>query len=420
MFDVTYKGVYMTQKTKRVDNKGRKLPDGYSQRKDGRYQARFTYSGKRHTLYDTNLSNLKIKVDDMKSSLNKGMYSDKGNISLNQWFLTWMEIYKINLKNETKINYHKYWNWYVGETIGKIKIKDIRRSDILKLYNSLILGEKKLSTGTIKYINNLVNSCLCKAIDEEIIYKNPASTILKEVVQTTARSKTALSLEQQNQLIKYVRNSNFYSRFEPMLIVLFGTGIRVGELCALTWDCVDLQSGIITINKTLKYLRAKTDEGLFYDINSAKTKASEREIPMIDEVREALLEHMENQKAMGYKSNIAVRGYTDFVFTTRERKPMYPDYINLELKRIISTHNNHVSERSNEEGEVALLLPMFSPHTTRHSFASRCYEADVQAKTTQLVLGHRNIKTTLDIYTHCSADKLKKDISQLSNAKIFG
>lgn len=410
----------MAQKAKRVDSKGRKLPDGYSQRKDGRYQARFTHRGKRYTLYDINLADLKVKVADMQNRLNMGMYSEKSNMTLNQWFFIWMETYKVNLKDETKINYYKYWNWYIENSLGKHKIKDIRRSDILKLYNNLVLGDKKLSTGTIKYINNLVNSSLAKAIDEDIIFKNPATKLLKEVIQTDEKTKEALTPEQQIKLISYVRNSNFYGRFEPMLIVLFGTGMRVGELCALTWDCIDLESGTITINKTLKYMREKTDEGIHYDINSTKTKASEREIPMLAEVKEAFKQQKEFQKAMGYKSNITIRGYKDFVFTTSERNPIYPDYVNLEIKRIVTTHNNEEKKKTEKENREAFFLPMFSPHITRHSFASRCYEADVQVKTTQVVLGHKNVKTTLDIYTHCSEDKIKKDISQLSDANIFG
>ncbi len=409
----------MAQKTKRVDNKGRKLPDGFSQRKDGRYQARFTHKTKRFTLYDTNLSNLKIKVTDMQNALNKGMYSDKSNITLSQWFIIWMDTYKVNLKSETKINYYKYWNWYVADTIGKLKIKDIRRVDIIKLYNSLVLGEKKLSTGTIKYINNLVNSSLCKAVDEEIIFKNPSVNLLKEVVQTEVKTKIALTPEQQNKFLQYVKNSSFYSRFNPMLVVLLGTGLRVGELCALTWDCIDIQNEMISINKTLKYMRSKTDEGTHYDINSAKTRASEREVPMLHQVKEALIKQRDYQEIMGLKSNIIIRGYKDFVFTTSERNPLYPDYVNLEIKRIIKTHNSEEIKKAEKEKREAVLLPMFSPHTTRHSFASRCYESDVQVKTTQVILGHKNIKTTLDIYTHCSVDKVKKDINQLNKANIF-
>lgn len=409
----------MAQKTKRLDNKGRKLPDGYSQRKDGRYQARFTHTGKRYTLYDNNLNDLKIKVADMSSALNKGMYSDKANVTLNQWFLTWMTTYKVNLKSETRINYTKYWTWYVENTIGKSKIRDIRRSDILKLYNNLIL-EKKLSTGTIKYINNLVNSSLSKAVDEEIIFKNPATKLLKDVIKTEEKTKQALTLEQQAKFLNYIRENSYFQKYEPMLVVLLGTGMRVGELCALTWDCIDFQDDTITINKTLKYMRAKTDEAIHYEINSTKTKESEREIPMLVEVKDVLLKQKEYQKVMGYNSDISVRGYTDFVFTTSERKPIYPDYVNLEIKRIVSSHNRKEREIAAKENREAYLLPKFSPHTTRHSFASRCYEQDVQMKTAQAVLGHKNIKTTLDIYTHCSKSKIKKDISRLNNGNIFG
>lgn len=409
----------MAQKTKRVDNKGRKLPDGYSQRKDGRYQARFTHGGKRHTLYDVKLNDLIAKVTDMKSALNKGMYSDKANVTLNEWFLTWMETYKVNLKAETKVNYYKYWSWYVESAIGKTKIRDIKRSAILKLYNSLVL-EKMLSTGTVKYINNLVNSCLSKAIDEELIYKNPATKLLKDVIKTEEKTKQALTSEQQIRVLNYIRNSKYYQRFEPMLVVLFGTGMRVGELCALTWDCVDFEKEVITICKTLKYMRSKTDEAIHYDINSTKTKSSIREIPMLKEVKDVLMKQKKYQNVMGYMSDISVRGYTDFVFTTSERKPIYPDYVNLEIKRIVSSHNSEEKEKAKNENREAFLLPKFSPHTTRHSFASRCYESDVQVKTTQVVLGHKRINTTLQIYTHCNESKVRKDISQLSNANIFG
>lgn len=83
----------MERKTKRVDNKGRKLPDGISKRVDGRYQARFSFNGKRYTLYDLNLMELNNKVIAKKNEINNGIFSELGKVALNNWFQEWLKIY---------------------------------------------------------------------------------------------------------------------------------------------------------------------------------------------------------------------------------------------------------------------------------------------------------------------------------------
>ena len=86
--------VHMAKAAKRVDDKGRKLPDGFSQRSDGRYQARFTFNGKRYTYYGKNLAELKVRVNRIQTSFHDGIYSNLENITMNQWFKKWIDIYK--------------------------------------------------------------------------------------------------------------------------------------------------------------------------------------------------------------------------------------------------------------------------------------------------------------------------------------
>ena len=156
---------------KRTDNKGRKLPDGFSQRSDGRYQARWTFEGKRYCMYDQDLAVLKKKVMQYKVDLENGNLRIIEKVTLNQWFDKWMLAYKKDkIKPLTYANYEKYWNRYIRDTIGKMEMSKIKRIHVIELYNSLLNKDvKPLSIGTITYVNNLVYSSLEQAVRNDVL-----------------------------------------------------------------------------------------------------------------------------------------------------------------------------------------------------------------------------------------------------------
>lgn len=404
----------MERKTKRVDNKGRKLPDGISQRVDGRYQARFSFNGMRYTLYDLNLMELKNKVIAKKNELNNGIFSELGKVALNDWFQEWLKIYKLGkVKKQTYENYQNYWNWYVADSLGTMKVKDIKRVHIITLYNELLNRENNISSGTLKYVNNLIHSDLEQAVYNDIITKNPATNILKAIAKPDIKKRDALTSEEQARFLDYLNTNKIYSRYKPIFTVAFETGMRVGEITALTWEDIDFENELITINKTLHYVRYLTKDGHHYVITSPKTETSKRTIPMLGEVRKALENQREYQKVLKICSSIEIDGYKDFVFTTLRGTPYTPDGINIELRRIVAAYNQDEIQNALEENRQPIPLRNFSPHIMRHSFSSRCFEKDLQVKTVQTVLGHKKISTTADIYIDCNIEIMRKELKRL-------
>lgn len=203
--------VHMAKAAKRVDDKGRKLPDGFSQRSDGRYQARFTFNGKRYTYYGKNLAELKVRVNRIQTSFHDGIYSNLENITMNQWFKKWIDIYKKDkLKPVTLYNYQSYWKWYVADTIGGMQVNRLKRVHMITFYNNLLNGEKKLAIGTVKYINNIIYCMLEQAVYNDIIHRNPVYNVLREIETPQTKEKEALTVEEQSRFFEYIDGHRFF------------------------------------------------------------------------------------------------------------------------------------------------------------------------------------------------------------------
>ena len=271
-----------------------------------------------------------------------------------------------------------------------LDIKSIKRIHIIEVYNELLYGESKLAIGTLKYINNILSSMLAQAVYNNFIYMNPAESILRELCDYDNSIRTALTIEEQKSFLAYVKRS--YASVASMFIIAFGTGLRIGELAALTWEDIDLENNSINVDKTLYY--PKWNEGE-YVVGEPKTMHAYRSVPIIESVREAICRHKENKK-MHYRNN-------EFVFLTRNGTPYSSNTMNALIRRIVEKNNS---------GE-GIVMKYFSSHIMRHSFATRCFEAGMDVKIIQSVLGHSRIETTMDIYVHCCKELLERDLGGL-------
>ena len=92
--------------------------------------------------------------------------------------------------------------------------------------------------------------------------------------------------------------------------------MRVGEICGLRWDDIDPENGMIDINHTLVYF-AHAENGCYFGIHTPKTKAGERQIPMLQNVKEAFKRERAYQENNNMKCNVAVDGFTNFIFINR-------------------------------------------------------------------------------------------------------
>ena len=123
-------------------------------------------------------------------------------------------------------------------------------------------------------------------MDEDVILKNPARNL--QIPQTEVKKRVAMDPEQIKLFMEYVRNSPQYSNTYPEFLFLFNTGVRVGEMAGLTWDNIDFENNVITINKTVNRYRKK-DFGFTVALASPKSRTSIRTFPMNDEVRKMFL-----------------------------------------------------------------------------------------------------------------------------------
>lgn len=253
------------------------------------------------------------------------------------------------------------------------------------------------------------------AVEDGYLRSNISDNALKELKQTRnmfQERKFALTIEQQNNFISFLQKTPKYSHWYPIFAVMLGTGLRVGEATGLRWCDVDFENNTISVNHTLIYYNHSNNK-CYFGINTPKTKAGERTIPMIDSVREALLQEKEYQRMVGIKSIAQIDGFSDFIFVNRFGNVQNQVTLNKAIRRIIRDCNSKLLDKpNNKECE---LLPRFNCHTLRHTFTTRLCESGINIKVIQSVLGHSDVSTTLDIYADVTKDLKRNEISKFDD-----
>ena len=176
-----------------------------------------------------------------------------------------------------------------------------------------------------------------------------------------------------------------------------------------------MKSGMIDVNHTLVYYDHRTEgskKGCYFNVNTTKTPASMRQVPMLDFVKEAFELEKQKQKDLDIHCEVTIDGYSDFIFINRFGQAQHQATLNKAIRRIIRDCNDEQFEKS-EEPEV--LLPHFSCHSLRHTFTTRMCEAGVNIKVIQDALGHTDISTTLNIYTDVTKELKTSEFKGLDN-----
>ena len=395
------------QSTKRKDKDRIVLRKGECQRPNGSYDYRWTDQfGKRHVIYGKTLEELREKEKEVDRDISDGIKAEKRNTTINELFDLWCHI-KRGLKDNTFQNYKYMYNTFVRPKFGKLKISQVKKSDVKRFYNYLA-DERGLQASTIDSIHTVLHQVFDLAVDDGYIRSNPSERVLKELKQAhcfQTEKRKALTVAEQELFLDYLRNTPRYRHWYSIFAVMLGTGLRVGEATGLRWCDIDLDEGLIDVNHTLVYYCHGPQKGCSFNVNTPKTKAGERVVPMLGFVKEAFLEERENQKETGINCKASVDGYTDFIFVNRYGDTQHLGTLNKAIRRIIRDCNDAQFEKS-ENPEV--LLPHFSCHTLRHTFTTRMCEAGVNIKVIQDALGHADVSTTLGIYADVTKD-LRKD-----------
>lgn len=397
---------------RRKDSKGRVLKENESQRKDGTYCYRWrTSDHKRHVVYARTLDELREKEQVVLRDKSDGIRTDAQKVTLNDVFDLWVQLKK-GLKENTFQNYIYMYEQFVRDDLGLYKIVNLKRSDIRRFYNRLIDG-RCLKVATVDNIHTVLHQVIDIAVEDGYLRNNISDNALKELKQSRnlfAEKRKALTVQEQQIFLDFLKSSNIYNHWYPVFALMLGTGLRVGEATGLRWNDVDFENNTLSVNHTLVYFK-HSQGGCYFAVNTPKTRAGERTIPLIDSVKEALELEREYQKTVGIKCNAKVDGFTDFIFVNRFGNTQHQGTLNKALRRIIRDCNQDILDKA-KENEPVVLLPKFSCHTLRHTFTTRLCESGINIKVIQAVLGHADISTTLDVYADVTKD-LKKSEMQL-------
>ena len=404
----------------RKDNKGRALQKGEAHRKDGRYHYAYTnVAGRRCYLYADSLQELRKKESELQIASWQGATQYNSSATLNFMYDRAIAL-KIGIKESTLTSYLQSYNNHVRDGLGNRLVKNISHSDVMAFY-SYLMRNKKLGIKTIQHVHSQVYSAFKLAVQDGIIYKNPAEEAfekLNRVASKNERKMRALTIEEQKAFLDFIDGHPTWNRYHSIFTVMLGTGLRVGELCGLRWQDVDIEKRLIDINHNLVLIKAikkgphTVKEHLA--ISLPKSKAGIRQVPMMFPVIEALMDEYEWAKLKNFKSE-TVDGYTDFIFTKRNGTVYTSVRLDLALKEIVNAYNKQEAAIAEKEKREPLYLPHISNHMLRHTFCTRLCERDVNPKVIQTVMGHASIRITMDIYAEVSQAKQFQEIDKLAD-----
>lgn len=405
----------------RKDGKGRVLRKGEGYRKgDGRYS--YVYIdplGKKRTIYAKSLVKLREREEQLQKDQLDGLdVYVAGKADVNFLFDRYIST-KTELRSTTYSNYLYTWNHFIRDTFGKKKVRDVKYSDVLFFYTDLI-NNQGLQINTLETINTVLRPTFQLAVRDDIIRKNPVDGAYCEVKKRSGgarKTRRALTVDQQRKFMEYVAKNPFFYHWYPFFVFLLGTGCRIGELLGLTWDDVDFRKREISVNKTLVYIKDKETKKYVFKYQTPKTKNSIRTIPMQDSVYKALKRQWIQLKEMQLSASEwqPLEGFENLVFVGKNGKPITEHTFQVTLDWIEKSINKERKKQAEKNKTVFIPIPHFYPHALRHTFATRCFEAGIDAKVVQGFLGHYSIAITLDLYTHVTDDKAKSEMDKLQN-----
>ena len=373
---------------KRKDKTRTVLRTGELQRSDGSYQYSWTDENhKRRYVYSKKLEALRIKEEAIEKDKSDGIKAEARYVTLDDLYELWKDL-KRGLKNNTFENYKYIYETFVRRQIGSKRVSTFLKSDIKRFYNYLV-DERGLKPATVDGVHNILHQIFDMAVDDNYIRNNPTNNVLRELKKAhcfKTEKRRGLTRPEQELFMDYLKNSNTAVYWYPVFAVMLGTGLRVGEAIGIRWDDIDLENRIIDINHSLTYYqRADDSYKCEFRVSLPKTEAGNRRIPMMQQVYDVLQEEYERQKQEGFCVE-NVDGMTNFVFTNRFGMPHNPAAVNRAIKRIVDTHNSEEEVAAKKEKREPVMIPRFSCHIFRHTFASRFCENETNIKVIQEVM----------------------------------
>lgn len=302
---------------KRRDNKNRILHTGESQRKDGRYVYKYTdAAGKQQFVYAWKLTptdktpagkrdglSLREKERQIQKDLQDNIDPLGAKMTVCQLYEKYMN-QRPNVRRNTKLRQECKLRMLREEPLGARSIDRVRPSDAIEWV--IQLKDKGYADKTIEGHKAALKSAFQIAIRDDYIRKNPFDFQLNTVIPDDTKARTALTPEQERQLLDFAKQDRVYRKYYDAIVILLGTGLRISELCGLTVSDLDFEHRILTIDHQL--LR---DGKAGYYVNPPKTKSGTRQVPMSEAVYQALKRALPDSSE---QDEPCIDGYRGFLF----------------------------------------------------------------------------------------------------------
>ena len=394
----------MAEKKRRARGEG-----SIRQRKDGTWEARFVTgidpgTGKeiRKSVYAKTQREVRKKKAEAIAALDKDDYREPTKMTMAQWLDIWSNEYLKGVKPTTVLNYTQHIKNHIKPAMGAVKLDALNAHSIQKFYNQLSEGhdgKPALSPKTVKNIHGVLHKALNQAVMLGYIRSNPADActlprIIQKKIKPLDEDATALFLE-----------AIQGHRYETVFLVTLFTGMRQGEVLGLTWDCVDFDKGVITINKQIQ---KAAGGGSVYNLVQTKNSKG-RTITPAPYVMKLLREQRRRQADWRLKAGACWEDCSlgNLVFTDELGRHLMPHTVYHNFKKIVAS----------------IGLPNARFHDLRHSYAVAAIRSGDDIKTVQGNLGHATASFTLDKYGHvtdqmkqASADRMQQYIDRIKKS----
>jgi integrase len=377
-------------------------PGHIRQRSSGSFELRYSLgtdpaTGKRRMVTTTVKGNHRAAEKELRRllrTLDTGEHVDPSRMTVREWLTTWLTMVREEVAPKSHERYAEIVRNFLVPALGNMPLVKLAPSHIQEAYNVWANGGRRdgkkggLSPRTRRHIHRILSSALARAVEQQLLARNPADAFRKRLPKVEHREMTTLSPEQSARLLTEIKHTRIYW---PVLLAL-STGMRRGEVFALRWRNVDLDRGFLRVMESLE----QTKTGIrFKAPKTDRTRTVTLPAFAVAELRRLKREQAEELLMLGTRQT----GET-LVCARADGLPLQPQSLTHQFTRLIVRIKG---------------FPRIRFHDLRHSHATQLLLAGVHPKIAQERLGHASITTTLDLYSHVT-ETMQSDAAQRLDA----
>jgi integrase len=327
-------------------------------------------------------------------TLDTGEHVDPTRMTVREWLVAWLAAVREEVSPKSHERYSEIVDNFLVPELGAVAITKLAPAHIQSAYSKWAIEGRRdgkpggLSPRTRRHIHRILSSALARAVEQQVLARNPAEAFKKRLPKVERREMTTLSADQSARLLAGIKHTRIYW---PVLLAL-STGMRRGEVFALRWKNVDLERGSLRVMESLEQTKVSLR---FKAPKTDKTRAITLPAFAVDELRRLKRQQAEELLKLGIRQS----GET-LVCARADGLPLQPQSLTHQFTRLISRVTD---------------LPRVRFHDLRHSHATQLLLAGVHPKIAQERLGHATITTTLDLYSHVT-ETMQSDAAERLDA----